>query len=100
MSELRARLAGVVILALSAGMITWNIWTLEHRDRFAPHVLVVAFVGVFVAPLVVIMGSPTDPRTGKRPMWFTVASSGLAFFGAAMGVLLTVLLQTGMTILP
>jgi len=99
-SPLRARLAGAFVLAASAGLLAWNVWSLEHQYRFTPYAFVIAFIGVFVAPLLVIAGAPIDPRTGRQARWFRFASGGLAFAGAAMGVLLSVLWWNGLTLLP
>jgi hypothetical protein len=88
-----ARLLAAFLFLLSGGMIAWHVWTPSAFDPSMPAFLVVAFAGIFAAPLVTIVGIPIDPRTGRQPLWFPIATSALAVTGVGMGLLLAIALR-------
>jgi hypothetical protein len=74
-------------------MIAWHVWTPRAEGPYMPALLVLGFAGIFLAPLVTIVGVPIDPRTGRQPLWFPIAVSALGITGIGMGLLLAMALR-------
>ena len=82
---LRFRLFAATMFIVGAGMVFYNFREIEVEGTFSPKFFMIGFMLLAAMPFLVIVGRPTDPKSGKQPLWWHVSSGALALVGAACG---------------
>jgi hypothetical protein len=82
---MRDRLLGLLLFLGGAGMIGYNLHTIESDQTFLWKFFVLGGGAAALGLLMVVAGRPMNPETGKPVRWWAIASAILFTLGAGGG---------------
>jgi hypothetical protein len=83
--NVRIRLLAMVMLLGGCAMLGMNAWEIRAEGSYSPKFMMLGGLCLLVAPFFLVVGRPTDPATGKQPMWWHVTTGFLALLGVGAG---------------
>jgi hypothetical protein len=79
------RRVGGFLFALSLALIAFDLYLLKSTGSFFPMVLIGSGGTLPVSIVMMVIGRPLDPATGKPLLWWNVLACVASFAGTAFG---------------